>query len=115
MRIEDIKDKIENNKVAVATCNKNCSPHNIVIMYAKVKDKKIIVTDNYMKQTKENIIENNKIALVFWEGERGWKIRGKAEYHSSGKWLDFVKSLDENKHEPCKGAIVIEVEEIKPI
>ena len=35
------------------------------------------------------------------------------EYHDSGRWLEFVKGLEENKGHPTKGALVIEVEEIK--
>ncbi len=30
---------------------------------------------------------------------------------NSGKWLEFVKSLQENKGLPAKGAVVIEIEE----
>ncbi len=115
MKVEEIQDKIEKNKIAVATCDKDCTPHNIVVMYAKVKDKKIVITDNYMQKTKENIENNQKVALVFWEEETGWKINGFAEYYNSGEWLNFVKSLEENKDEPCKGAIVIEVKNIKEI
>lgn len=119
MEIEELKDKIEKAIVAVATVNKEEKPHNIAIMYAKVKDNKIIITDNYMRTTIENIKNNPSISLVFWEGEeskeRGWRIDGKAEYHDSGKWLDFVKGLEENKGYPAKGAVVINVEEVKEL
>ena len=38
---------------------------------------KIIITDNYMQKTKKNLSNNSKIALVFWEGKKGWKINEK--------------------------------------
>ena len=40
------------------------------------------------------------------------RINGKAEYHDSGEWFDFVKSLKENKDFNPKGAIVININNI---
>ena len=111
----EIKDKIEKETIAVATVNKENKPHAIAIMYAKVKEGKIIITNNYMKTTINNIKNNPNVSLVFWEGEKGWRIDGEVEYHDSGVWLDFVKSLEENKGEPANGALVINVKEIKEL
>ena len=113
MEINDIKNKIEKATIAVATVNKEGNPHNIAIMYAKVKKEKIIITNNYMKTAIENIKNNPNISLVFWEGKKGWRINGKVDYYDSGEWLDFVKSLKENKGEPANGALVINVNEIR--
>ncbi len=115
MEIEDIKDKIEKATIAVATVNNEGKPHNIAIMYAKVKDGKVIITNNYMKTTIENLKNNPNVSLVFWEKGKGWRINGNAEYYNSGKWLDFVRSLKENKGEPANGAIIINVEEIREL
>lgn len=115
MEIEEIKGKIEKATVAIATVGKNNRPHNIAIMYPKVKDGKLIVTDNFMKTSVENIKQNGFVSLIFWEGEEGYRIDGKAEYFSSGKWLDFVKALEENNEFPAKGAVVINVEEVKKL
>ncbi len=115
MEINDIKDKIEKAIIAVATVNSEGNPHNIAIMYAKVKDGKVIITNNYMKTTIENIKNNPNISLVFWEGKKGWRINGKVDYYDSGKWLDFVKSLEENKGESANGALIINVEEVKEL
>ena len=115
MEINDIKDKLERATIAVATVNNKGNPHNIAIMYAKVKDGKIIITNNYMKKTINNIKNNSNVSLVFWEGEKGWRIDGKVEYYDSGVWLDFVKALEENKGEPANGALVVNVKEIKEL
>ena len=112
MKLKDIKEKIEKATVAVATVTKDSKPYAIVIMYAKVIDNKIIITDNYMKTTVENIKNNPNVSLVFWQGEEGWRISGTVTYHSSGRWLDYVKSLKENQGFPAKGALIINVEEI---
>lgn len=113
MEVEDIKNKIERATIALASMNSEGKPHNIVIMDAKVRNEKIIITNNYMKTTIENIRNNPNISLVFWEGKKGWRIDGKATYHNSGKWLDFVKSLKENEGYPAKGALMINVEKIE--
>lgn len=113
MKIEELKDKVEKATIAVATVDSKGKPHNIAIMYAKVKGKKIIITNNHMVITVKNIKNNPSVSLVFWEGEEGWRVDGKAEYYDSGEWLEFVKGLEENKDFPAKGAVVVEVEEIR--
>ncbi len=115
MEIEKIKDKIENSIIALASVSSEGKPHNIAVEVNKVKDGKIIITDNYMKTTINNIKNNPDVSLVFWEGGKGWRINGEAEYYDSGKWLMFVKSLKENEGHPAKGAIVINVEEVREL
>ncbi len=112
MEIKDIKDKIEKAIIAIATVNQEGEPHNIVIAHAKVEEHKIIITDNYMKTTIENIKNNSNVSLVFWDEEKGWRINGRAEYYKDGEWFELVKSLETNKNHPCKGAIVINTEEV---
>lgn len=65
MKIEDIKNKIENATVALATVDKNSKPHNIAIMFAKVVEGKLVITNNFMKKTIDNIKINPNISLVF--------------------------------------------------
>jgi len=115
MKIDELKNKLEKATVAVATINHYNKPHNIAIMYAKVVEGRVIITNNFMHSTVENIIKNPFVSLIFWEGEDGWRIDGKADYYDYGKWLDFVKALPENKDLPAKGAIVIDVSEIKEL
>ena len=115
IKIEDIKEKFEKAIIAVASVDKTNKPHNIAIMYAKVIDNKIIITNNFMKKTIENIKKNPNISLVFWENEEGWRVDGKAEYHESGNWLEFVKKLKENEGLPARGAIVVNIEKINKL
>lgn len=115
MNLNNLKNKIEKATIAIASVNKNNQPHNIFIMYAKVIDNKIVVTDNYMKTTIENIKNNPNLSLAFYKGETGFRIDGVAQYYNSGKWLEFVKKIPENKDCPAKGAIIIEVKEIKSL
>ena len=107
---------IEENPVAFATVNDGGNPYCIAVAFVKVKDDKIVITDNYMKITKENIIKNPNVSLVVWNKNlEGYQINGKAEYFKEGKWKDFVKSIPENKDEPCKGAILVTINKIKKL
>jgi len=112
---EGIKKMIEENVVAFASCDDNGNLRNIAVAFVKVKDNKIIITNNYMKTTLENIKKNNNVSLAVWEEENGFGIDGAAEYYEEGEWYDFVKSLKENEDEPCKGAIVIEVNNVRKL
>ena len=111
---EEIKKIIEENPVALATIDNEGKPYVIAVASVKVKDNEIIITNNYMKKTIENLKNSPNVSLVVWNKDlEGYKIQGIAEYFSEGEFFDFVKSLEENKNEPCKGVIVIEINEIK--
>ena len=109
MKCGDIKKKIEHATVALATVTKKGEPHNVILEVNSIKEGKVVITDNYMKTTAENIKNNPCVQLVFWEGGHGWRVCGKAKYYDSGKWLKYVKSLKENKEHPSKGAVVIDI------
>ena len=110
---KNIKKIIEQNPLAFATA-RNKKPYVIGVASAKVVNgDKIILTDNFMKTTVRNILENNNVALVVWNKRwEGYQFLGKAKYYKNGKWLNYVKKLKENKGLPVKGAIVVKVEKI---
>lgn len=110
-----IKKIIENNDLALATINSSNSPNVVFVCCAKVVSKnQILITDNYMNKTKQNILVNKKIAIAVSDVklEKGYQLKGTASYFSSGKWLKAVKELKENKDFPAKGAVLITVKEI---
>ncbi|MFC1728376.1 pyridoxamine 5'-phosphate oxidase family protein [Nanoarchaeota archaeon] len=108
---EEVKKLIEENPVAIATVTEGNKPNVIGVAYVKVvSDDQLVITDNYMKKTIDDIQENNNVCLVCWDSDmNGCKLIGTAEYFTEGKWLDFVKNLEENKEEPAKGAILVTV------
>ncbi len=113
---KEVKKIIEKNPVALATINEERKPYAIAVAFVKVKDNKIIITNNYMNNTIKNISNNKNVSLVVWDKKmHGYQINGTAEHFESGEWYDFVKSFKENKDEPCKGALVIELNSIKKL
>jgi len=116
---EGIKKMIEENAIGLATIDKQGNPHNIAVGYVKVVSKnQLVITDNCLVETINNIKKNPNIALVVWkknweENCVGYELKGKAEYFTSGKWLDFIKKIPANEGEPCKGAILVTINKIK--
>ncbi len=117
MITEEIKNLLESKVVAIGT--KSEFPNVTPVLYCKVIDDKVIITNNYMGETIENINADNSVCLAVWDAtvgkEFGYKLFGKAEYHKEGKWLDFVKGLKENRDLSPKGAIIFTPKSIKKI
>ena len=110
--LKGIKESIKKSVLSLAT-SKNNKPHQIAVADIKVLDNRIIITDNFMQETKRNIISNKNVSLIFWSDNGGYELKGKADYFSSGKWLDFVRNLKENKGLKPKGAIIVKIKKIK--
>lgn len=111
---DNIKQIVENNPIAFATVDLNGKPNVIGIAFVKVvSDNQVIITDNFMKQTKENIENNNNICLAVWDKDwNGYKLIGTAEYFTDGQWKTFVEKMPDNEGLPAKGAILISVSDI---
>lgn len=117
----ELKNLIENNVFTLTTVGKDKSPHSIAVAYVKVVDKdKVLVSDNYMKETIENLKNNINVSLLLWN--ENWKkdcfsfeLKGTAQYFTSGKWRDEVKKIQENRGNPAKGAVLITITKIKKL
>ena len=110
----ETKKLIEENPFAFATVDDAGKPNVIGVAYVKVVAKnQVLITDNYMRQTKENLEKNNNVCLAVWDKEQnGVKLVGNGEYFTSGKWKTFVEKMPENKGLPAKGAILVKVEKV---
>ncbi len=118
---KELKDLIESEAIAFSTSDEKGNPHVIAVCFSKVISKdEILITDNYMNETLKNLQHNQKIALAVWnsawkENCVGYELKGIATYLKSGKWLEFVKKMPENKGMPSKGAILIKILRIKKV
>lgn len=100
--------------IVLATSDLEGKPRASLVEVNKVENDKIVITDNEMATMRNNLVENKKIACVAFEEDYSYclKILGEAEYCVTGEYFDFVKSLDANKGQNPKGAIVITAKEI---
>ena len=114
---EEAKSLLETKVVAIGTSGEY--PNVTPVLYCKVVENQVVITDNFMGETAKSIKADGKICLAAWEDKKGeeygYKLFGQATYFTEGKWLEFVKNMPENKGMPAKGAIVFEPEKIVKI
>lgn len=118
-----IKNLLEGEIVALSTVNNSGEPHSIAIAYPKVVSKsKVVITDNFMEETVNNIKTNSSVSLLVWSKDwedvdncYGYELKGECEYHDSGKWKEFVENMEENEEFPAKGALLVKAEKIKEL
>ncbi len=113
----EAKKLIENNPVAISTSSFT-EPDVAVVADVKIVDEKLLIGDNYLTKTRENINKNGKVSMVVWNPEWekecfGYKITGKAEYQTVGKYYDMVQEIHAGF--PAKGAILVTISSIKRI
>ncbi len=111
---KNTKKLIEENPMSLGTVNKDGTPNVIGVAFVKViSDSQIVITDNYMSQTKQNIHENNNVCIALWDKDWiGCKIIGTAEYFTEGKYKTLVEELEENKGLSAKGAILVTIKKV---
>jgi predicted pyridoxine 5'-phosphate oxidase superfamily flavin-nucleotide-binding protein len=110
----NIKTLIESNPVSFATVDFQNHPNVTGVAFVKVvNERQLIITDNFMKQTKDNIINNDNVCLAVWDKDwNGYKIIGTAEYFDSGEWKTYVEQMPDNKGLPAKGAILMTITDL---
>jgi len=106
--------------VAFATADKNGSPNVVPIFWKKISDEEtILLIDNFMKMSKRNVLENNKVCISFWdsETEEAYKIKGTGIYHVKGIIYDEGKDFIQSKQPKRipKGVVEVKVAEIYTI
>lgn len=100
--------------VVLGTADLKAEPRCIFVEMNMVYYDKMIITDNEMKKTKKNILENPQVFILAFKKDYsyGLKISGIAEYHTNTPYFDCVRNLKENKNYKPKGAIVITPDKI---
>ena len=109
-----VKEAIAKQDVfPVATSNQDCMPNLIYIGYLKVvDDETVLIADNYLNKTRDNILSNGKISFVVRDEKKGsYQIKGTAERLTEGDLFDEVQKWVSDDH-PKVAAIVMHVEEI---
>src|SRR3989338_7713511 len=96
----------EGKEIILATSSKNGVPNaNIVISLGFVDDK-LLVANCQMKTTIKNLKENQDICIVGGY----FRIKGKVEIFSSGKYFDMC--VQKSKGYSVKDAILITIDEV---
>lgn len=97
----------------VATCNQDGIPNVVYIAYLKlINGDTVLIADNYLKKTRENMLSNGKIAFAVRDEEKGsYQIKGSAERLTQGDMFDEVQKWVPDDL-PRVAAVIMHVEEI---
>jgi len=101
--------------MAFSTTDKNNNPNvNVVASKKIINDNTLWIIDTFFDKTKENILQNNKVAIAMWKGKEGYQFKGTAKYHSKGKIFEKAKQwiLKLKPQKIVKGVVEVKVSEI---
>ncbi|MCK5305680.1 MAG: pyridoxamine 5'-phosphate oxidase family protein [Candidatus Omnitrophica bacterium] len=116
-----VKDLFEKEPlITFGTADKQGNPNVVPVFWKKiVGDETIILVDNYMKMSKENLLENSNVCISFWNSETGeaYKIKGEAAYYTKGEIYEEGKKFIQTKKPETipKGVVEIKLKEIYTI
>ena len=86
-------------------------------------DETVLISDQFFLKTLNNLRENPRVAISFWDADEGegYQIKGEASIHTEGKiyedTVEWIREFSEKIGHPLKskGAIVIKIKEIYSI
>jgi len=114
---DEMMDAVEKeNVVFFATATKNGTPNVVPIGFARPLDNKtILIVDNYMNKTRENLENNPEASLVPRDASKcPYQFKGTVEIHTSGKYFDDAVDWAQSVMSELspKAAVLLKVEEI---
>ena len=112
----DVKDIFENvmcHQMATSSLDGVVNISNIGAKYLR-EDGAIVVVDNYMKKTKDNVIANPRVAILVRREKLSFQIKGTCRYVDEGPEYEAARSWMKAKAEkyPAKGALIITSEAV---
>lgn len=116
---KEMIDALEKDLIFLATASSDGVPNVVPIGFARpIDEETILIADNYMNKTRQNLEKNPWISLVTKDATKcPFQFKGKVEIFESGKYFDTVTEWGQNamtKLTP-KAAILMKVEEIYSI
>lgn len=107
-------DSITDDKLfLIATSSRDSIPNVVYFKYVKcLDDERLLLGDNKMDKTLNNLLENPKISILFEDKEkRAYQIKGTAEYFTEGEYFEEIQNWCDKKL-ARKGAVVVTVTEV---
>jgi len=116
---KEMIDALEKDLVFLSTASPDGIPNVVPIGFARpIDEDTILIADNYMNKTRQNLEKNPRISLVTKDATKcPYQFKGTTEIFESGKYFDIVTEWGQNamtKLTP-KAAVLMKVEEIYSI
>ncbi|NMX21467.1 pyridoxamine 5'-phosphate oxidase [ANME-1 cluster archaeon GoMg4] len=110
---EEVKRLFEAQSiVAFGTADKEGKPNVVPIVWKTIlNDETVLLLDNYMKMSKQNVMENANVCISFWDPKtnEAYKIKGIGTYHADGTIYDAGKKFMQSKKPKSAPRGVVEV------
>ncbi|MBN2241953.1 MAG: pyridoxamine 5'-phosphate oxidase family protein [Acidobacteria bacterium] len=109
------------NILVLGTADLKGTPNVVPVGAVKIlDDETVLVSDQFFLKTLSNLRENPKVAISFWEAEKGegYQIKGEAAIQTEGKIFEetvkWIEEMGRKMGHPLKskGAVVIRITEI---
>ena len=105
--------------VVFSTATADGQPNgSIVGMKAIIDDETIYISDQFFNKTLANMLENQKVSIVFWEDRAAYQIHGTARYVNEGEefltqkaWVD-AKFKEMGMPITAKGGVFVHVDAV---
>lgn len=99
----------------LATADRNGIPNAVPILFAKLMgNDRLLLVDNFMKKTVDNIVVNTNVAVSVWKDKTGYQFKGKAKIETSGANFEagekMVKAI--NLELTPKGIVLVDIDSI---
>lgn len=75
---------------ALATYSETDGINVVPVSSVKVVDDKVVLVNYFFGQTIRNIEENLEVALTFWSGLAGYRLKATVEHKTEGEVFDLV-------------------------
>ncbi|MBN3037548.1 MAG: pyridoxamine 5'-phosphate oxidase family protein [Candidatus Diapherotrites archaeon] len=115
---EQAKELFERQDIAAfGTADANGAPNVCAVFWKRiVSADTVLILDNFFKQTKQNLEENDKVCISFWDTstEEGYKLKGTATYHTEGPVFEQGREWMQSKNpdRTPRGVVEVKVEEV---
>ena len=99
----------------LATADRDGMPNAVPIRWTKIlANDTLMLVDNYMRKSVENIAVNPKVAISVWKDLTGYQFKGTASIETSGVNFENGKKmvLEGNPKLNPKGVIILRVDSI---
>jgi predicted pyridoxine 5'-phosphate oxidase superfamily flavin-nucleotide-binding protein len=112
----EIKEIFENepyHQLSTASCEGVPNVSNIGCKFIR-EDGAIVIVDNYMKKTKENVVSNPSVAILIRKDKISYQIKGNGKYLTEGPEYEQARKWMKSKGDkyPAKGALIVTVESV---
>ena len=113
--LKEFTDILEKNPMVISSVSEDLFPNACLVSdYFIFDDKTIVISNNEMIKTPDNVKQNSNVCLLCFDSSyEGLRLVGKAIYVETGEFYELVIQKFKNENTNPKGAIVISIAQVE--